>query len=112
MTALEPSEGVKPPDKGLQSERTSLSFVRTSLSILGLSAACLRWVPQFGSVALIGPSVAAVLVVAVTVYERRSRPRRLAQFSAEKATPALGMGATLAVALLLLSATGLWILLK
>ncbi len=62
---------------------------------------------------LIGPSVAAVLVVAVTVYERRSRPRRLAQFSAEKATPALGMGATLAVALLLLSATGgLWILLK
>ena len=112
MTALEPSEGVKPPDKGLQSERTSLSFVRTSLSILGLSAACLRWLPQFGSVALIGPSVAAVLVVAVTVYERRSRPRRLAQFSAEKATPALVMGATLAVALLLLSATGLWILLK
>ena len=112
MTALEPSEGVKPPDKGLQSERTSLSFVRTSLSILGLSAACLSWLPQFGSVALIGPSVAAVLVVAVTVYERRSRPRRLAQFSAEKATPALGMGATLAVALLLLSATGLWILLK
>jgi len=112
LTALEPSEGVKPPDKGLQSERTSLSFVRTSLSILGLSAACLRWLPQFGSVALIGPSVAAVLVVAVTVYERRSRPRRLAQFSAEKATPALGMGATLAVALLLLSATGLWILLK
>ena len=68
MTALEPSEGVKPPDKGLQSERTSLSFVRTSLSILGLSAACLRWLPPFGSVALIGPSVAAVLVVAVTVY--------------------------------------------
>ena len=112
MTALEPSEGVKPPDKGLQSERTSLSFVRTSLSILGLSAACLRWLPPFGSVALIGPSVAAVLVVAVTVYERRSRSKRLAQFSAEKATPALGMGATLAVALLLLSATGLWILLK
>ena len=112
MTALEPSEGVKPPGKGLQSERTSLSFVRTSLSILGLSAACLRWLPPFGSVALIGPSVAAVLVVAVTVYERRSRPRRLAQFSAEKATPALGMGATLAVAPLLLSATGLWILLK
>ena len=112
MTALEPSEGVKPPDKGLQSERTSLSFVRTSLSILGLSAACLRWLPPFGSVALIGPSVAAVLVVAVTVYERRSRPRRWAQFSAEKATPALVMGATLAVALLLLSATGLWILLK
>ncbi|MGQ5693397.1 DUF202 domain-containing protein [Rhodococcus erythropolis] len=112
MTALEPSEGVKPPDKGLQSERTSLSFVRTSLSILGLSAACLRWLPPFGSLALIGPSLAAVLVVAVTVYERRSRPRRLAQFSAEKAAPALGMGAALAVALLLLSATGLWILLK
>ncbi|XGU21763.1 hypothetical protein ACETU7_25035 [Rhodococcus sp. 3Y1] len=61
--------------------------MRTSLSILGLSAACLRWLPQFGSVALIGPSVAAVLVVAVTVYERRSRPRRLAQFSAERQRP-------------------------
>jgi len=36
----------------------------------------------------------------------------LAQFSVEKATPALGMGAALALGLLLLSATGLWILLK
>jgi hypothetical protein len=118
LTTVEPSDGFSPadtgafspPDKGLQSERTSLSFVRTSLSILGVAVACLRWLPPFGSVALIGPAIAAVLIVAVTIYERRSRSARLELFAQEKATPALGMGAVLAVSLLLLAASGLWIL--
>ncbi|MDI9916243.1 DUF202 domain-containing protein [Rhodococcus sp. IEGM 1379] len=112
MTSVRSEDAPKPPDKGLQSERTSLSFVRTSLSILGLAVACLRWLPPFGAVALIGPALAALLIVGVTVHERRSRPARLAQFATEKAAPALGMGAVLAVSLLLLSASGLWILLK
>ncbi|MDV8065832.1 DUF202 domain-containing protein [Rhodococcus sp. IEGM 1366] len=118
MTTVEPSDAISPsgrsaispPDKGLQSERTSLSFVRTSLSILGLAVACLRWLPPFGSVAMIGPAIAAVLIVAVTIYERRSRSARLELFAREKATPALGMGAVLAVSLLVLAASGLWIL--
>ncbi|MDJ0359947.1 DUF202 domain-containing protein [Rhodococcus sp. H29-C3] len=112
MTTLRSENVPKSPDGGLQSERTSLSFVRTSLSILGLSAACLRWLPPFGAASLIGPLIAALLIIAVTIFERRSRPARLALFTTEKATPALAMGGVLAMSLIVLSASGLWILLK
>lgn len=113
MTVVEPPSRSRtnPLDSGLQSERTSLSFARTALSILGLAVACLRWLPPFGSVALVGPAVAAVLMVAVTIHERRSRPARAEQFAMEKVTPALGVAAVLVLSLLLLAASGLWILL-
>lgn len=111
MTSVDPDDTARPADKGLQAERTSLSFVRTSLSIFGLSAACLRWLPQFGAIVLVGPAASATVIVAAVLCERRSRAARLTQFRAEKATPALGLGAALALSLLVLSATGFWILL-
>ncbi|MBT1258321.1 DUF202 domain-containing protein [Rhodococcus erythropolis] len=94
---------------GLQPERTSLSFVRTSLSILGLAAACLRWLPPSSSIALIGPAMAGALVVGATVHEHRSRTLRVARFAAEAATPAIVTGTLLVMSVVILGCTGLWI---
>ena len=99
-------------DAGLQPERTSLSFVRTSLSILGLVAACLRWLPPHSSIALIGLAVAGVLAASAAVCERRSRRRRMKRLAAESATPAIVTGALLGMSVVLLSVIGLWILLR
>lgn len=99
-------------DAGLQPERTALSFVRTSLSVLGLVAACLRWLPPSSSIALIGPALAAALVVGAAVREHRSRTLRVARFAAEAATPAIVTGALMGMSVVLLSCTGLWIMLR
>ncbi|WP_370185432.1 DUF202 domain-containing protein [Rhodococcus wratislaviensis] len=101
---------VQVTDRGLQPERTSLSFVRTSLSIFGLVVACLRWLPPSGSVALIGSATAGLLVAGGTIYERRSRSARMLRFGVEQASPATGVGALLAVSVVLLSFSGLWVL--
>ncbi|GAF45333.1 uncharacterized protein DUF202 [Rhodococcus wratislaviensis] len=100
----------EPTDTGLQPERTSLSFVRTSVSILGLVVACLRWLPPGNATALVGPAIVGTLVAGVTVHEHRSRTLRMTRFAAESATPAIGAGALLAVSVVLLSLSGLWIL--
>ncbi|MET8878195.1 DUF202 domain-containing protein [Nocardia sp. NPDC004604] len=102
---------VQVTDSGLQPERTSLSFVRTSLSILGLAAACLRWLPSSGFVALVGPAIAGSLVV-VGLYEQRTRSVRMTRFADEYAAPAVGAGAGLAVSVVLLSLSGLWVLMR
>ncbi|MEU0503147.1 DUF202 domain-containing protein [Nocardia sp. NPDC005998] len=103
---------VQVTDSGLQPERTSLSFVRTSLSILGLVAACLRWLPSSGFVALVGPAIAGTLVAGVGLYEHRTRSVRMTRFADEYAAPAVGAGAGLAVSVVLLSLSGLWVLMR
>ncbi|ANS28759.1 putative membrane protein [Rhodococcus opacus] len=97
-------------DAGLQPERTSLSFARTSVSILGLVVACLRWLPPSNSIALVGPVIVGAFVSGVTVHEHRSRSRRMTRCATESATPALGAGAVLAVSIVVLSLSGLWVL--
>ncbi|MDV7088333.1 DUF202 domain-containing protein [Rhodococcus sp. IEGM 248] len=97
-------------DAGLQPERTSLSFARTSVSILGLVGACLRWLPPSSSIALVGPVIVGALVSGVTIHEHRPRSHRMTRGATESAHPALGAGALLAVSIVVLSLTGLWVL--
>ncbi|MGY0498353.1 DUF202 domain-containing protein [Nocardia sp. FBN12] len=97
-------------DPGLQPERTSLSFVRTELSILAVVAASLRWLPSADPAALLGPAVAGTLVAGVALHECRSRPLRMTRFADGSVSPSTGCGALLAVSVVLLSLSGLWIL--
>lgn len=58
-------------DRGLQPERTTLSWSRTGLALVTVSAVFLRWVPHYGTAMTLLPLVTLVCAVLITVTHNR-----------------------------------------
>ena len=53
-------------DRGLQPERTTLSWGRTSLAMVTVSAIFLRWAPHYGLTILALPMLTLICALAIT----------------------------------------------
>ncbi|WP_238146642.1 DUF202 domain-containing protein [Ornithinimicrobium murale] len=53
-------------DRGLQPERTTLSWGRTSMAMVSVSAIFLRWTPHYGLMILALPALTLVCALAIT----------------------------------------------
>lgn len=53
-------------DRGLQPERTTLSWGRTSLAMVSVSAIFLRWAPHYGLQILVLPALTLVCALLIT----------------------------------------------
>lgn len=61
-------------DRGLQPERTTLSWSRTGLALVTVSAVFLRWLPHYGTAMLLLPLITLVCAVLITMtHNRRTR---------------------------------------
>lgn len=58
-------------DRGLQPERTTLSWSRTGLALVTVSAIFLRWVPHYGLGMLLLPAATLVGALAITATHHR-----------------------------------------
>lgn len=58
-------------DRGLQPERTTLSWGRTSLAMVTVSAIFLRWTPHYGLMILALPVLTLISALAITATHNR-----------------------------------------
>lgn len=70
-------------DRGLQPERTTLSWSRTGLALVTVSAVFLRWVPHYGLGLLLLPLLTLVCALAITMTHNRRTNRAVAGIRAE-----------------------------
>lgn len=70
-------------DRGLQPERTTLSWSRTGLALVTVSAVFLRWVPHYGLGMLLLPLLTLVCALAITMTHNRRTTRAVAGIRAE-----------------------------
>lgn len=62
-------------DRGLQPERTTLSWSRTGLALVTVSAVFLRWVPHYGTAMMLLPLITLVCAVLITMTHNRRTHR-------------------------------------
>lgn len=58
-------------DRGLQPERTTLSWGRTSLAMVSVSAIFLRWTPHYGLLLLALPVLTLICALLITATHNR-----------------------------------------
>lgn len=58
-------------DRGLQPERTTLSWSRTSLAMVTVSAIFLRWTPHYGLMILALPALTLICALTITSTHNR-----------------------------------------
>lgn len=65
-------------DRGLQPERTTLSWSRTGLALVTVSAVFLRWLPHYGPAMLLLPLITLVCAIVITMTHNRRTHRAVA----------------------------------
>ena len=89
MSPPRPRRRIPPPvtaagmDRGLQPERTTLSWSRTGLALVTVSAVFLRWLPHYGPAMLLLPLLTLVCAIVITMTHNRRTHRAVAGIQAE-----------------------------
>lgn len=90
-------------DRGLQPERTTLSWSRTGLALVTVSAVFLRWLPHYGPGMLLLPLLTLVCAVVITMTHNRRTHRAVAGIRAEPVVDVVHPASLLAMVAVLIA---------